>query len=200
MVDCKIHIGIYEPSHIIFEGLAGVLHKSNTHYRIIKLNDFNDINSFIDENMLNVIIINPNYVQINKKEFLSLKRKVQRLYWIGLIYSYFDKELLAQFDTTIQISDTREQIDLTIDKLIQADCSCDQDHIHEQLTEREKDVLMQLVSGLANKEIADKLNISIHTVVSHRKNISQKTGIKSQSGLTIYAISNKMIDIDNLPQ
>ena len=59
------------------------------------------------------------------------------------------------------------------------------------------DVLIHLVHGLSNKEIADKLNISIHTVVSHRKNIIQKTGIKSQAGLTIYAISKKIISIDS---
>ena len=50
----------------------------------------------------------------------------------------------------------------------------------EPLSERETEVLEQLVNGLSNKEIADKLNISIHTVISHRKNITQKTGIKSQ--------------------
>jgi DNA-binding CsgD family transcriptional regulator len=59
------------------------------------------------------------------------------------------------------------------------------------------EVLIQLVHGLSNKEIADKLNISIHTVVSHRKNIIQKTGIKSQAGLTIYAISNKIVSLDS---
>jgi len=53
------------------------------------------------------------------------------------------------------------------------------------------------VKGFSNKEVADNLNISIHTVISHRKNISQKTGIKSQSGLTIYAISNKIILIED---
>jgi DNA-binding CsgD family transcriptional regulator len=58
-------------------------------------------------------------------------------------------------------------------------------------------VLKLLVQGSSNKEIADKLNISIHTVVSHRKNIIQKTGIKSQAGLTIYAISNKIISLDS---
>jgi DNA-binding CsgD family transcriptional regulator len=57
------------------------------------------------------------------------------------------------------------------------------------------EVLKLVVAGMQNKEIADKLFISVHTVVSHRKNISQKTGIKSQAGLTIYAISNKVIDI-----
>jgi DNA-binding NarL/FixJ family response regulator len=64
------------------------------------------------------------------------------------------------------------------------------------LSERETEVLIQLVKGLSHKEIADKLNISIHTVTSHRKNIIEKTGIKSLSGLTIYAITKKIIPLE----
>ncbi|HCE59175.1 MAG TPA: DNA-binding response regulator, partial [Prolixibacteraceae bacterium] len=50
----------------------------------------------------------------------------------------------------------------------------------------------------SNKEIADVLNISIHTVMSHRKNIMQKTGIKSQAGLTVYALTNNILNVDSL--
>ena len=67
----------------------------------------------------------------------------------------------------------------------------------EILTERETDVLKHLADGKSNKEIADKLNISINTVITHRKNISQKTGIKSVSGLTIYAVVQNLISLDN---
>lgn len=55
------------------------------------------------------------------------------------------------------------------------------------LSEREKDVLALVAKGLSSKEIADKLNISLHTVNSHRKNIVKKTNIKSVAGLTMYA-------------
>ena len=53
-------------------------------------------------------------------------------------------------------------------------------------------------SLLMNKEIADQMNISIHTVISHRKNITRKTGIKSVSGLTVYALLNNLIDEKDL--
>ncbi len=68
----------------------------------------------------------------------------------------------------------------------------------EELSEREKEVLIEVVNGLSNKEIADKLFISIHTVISHRKNISRKLNIHSPAGLTIYAIVNKLVDIEKL--
>ena len=66
-----------------------------------------------------------------------------------------------------------------------------------ELTEREIDVLRLLLAGNSNKEVADKLNISTHTVISHRKNITSKTSIKSLAGLTIYAIQNGIIEMSD---
>ena len=65
----------------------------------------------------------------------------------------------------------------------------------EELSDRERDVLIQVVRGLSNKEIADVLCISQHTVVSHRKHITRKLNIHSTAGLTIYAIVNHLIDL-----
>lgn len=62
-----------------------------------------------------------------------------------------------------------------------------------ELSERERQTIAALARGLSNKEIADKLNISIHTVVSHRKNIIRKTGIRTAQGLTLYAFINDLI-------
>ena len=67
-----------------------------------------------------------------------------------------------------------------------------------ELSERENDVLVQIVKGLSNKEIADVLCISVHTVITHRKNITRKLHIHSTAGLTIYAIVHKLIDLNNL--
>ncbi len=67
-----------------------------------------------------------------------------------------------------------------------------------ELTIREKDVIRHVAIGYSNKEIADRLNISIHTVISHRKNITEKLNIRSISGLTVYAIMNKLIDLTDI--
>lgn len=69
---------------------------------------------------------------------------------------------------------------------------------NSKLTIRETDVLREVSKGLTNKEIADKLHISIHTVISHRKNITAKLGIKSISGLTVYAIINNIVDTNTI--
>lgn len=65
----------------------------------------------------------------------------------------------------------------------------------EALSEREKDVVVSLVQGMSNKEIADHLCISTNTVITHRRNIARKLQIHSPAGLTIYAIVNKLVDI-----
>lgn len=66
------------------------------------------------------------------------------------------------------------------------------------LSAREIEVLKLITKGLINKEIADKLNISLTTVISHRKNITEKLGIKSVSGLTIYAVMNGYVEADSI--
>ena len=72
---------------------------------------------------------------------------------------------------------------------------------HEEthhLSPREIEVLTLITKGLINKEIADKLNISLTTVISHRKNITEKLGIKSVSGLAIYAVMHGYVEADRI--
>ena len=67
-----------------------------------------------------------------------------------------------------------------------------------ELSDREKEILVSVAQGLLNKEIADKHHISINTVITHRKNITRKTGIRTVPGLTVYAILNNLIDINSI--
>lgn len=68
----------------------------------------------------------------------------------------------------------------------------------EELTPREKLILRHVALGKTNKEIASDLFISAHTVISHRKNITRKLDIKSVSGLTVYAILNGIIKMEDI--
>ena len=70
--------------------------------------------------------------------------------------------------------------------------------VEHELSAREIEVLVLITKGLINKEIADKLNISLTTVITHRKNITEKLGIKSVSGLTIYAAMNGYVEADRI--
>ena len=67
-----------------------------------------------------------------------------------------------------------------------------------ELTPRERDIVIGVVKGMTNKEIADKLFISINTVTTHRRNIVKKPDIHSASGLTVYAIMNKLVSLEEI--
>ena len=68
----------------------------------------------------------------------------------------------------------------------------------DALSDRERDVMISLVQGMSNKEIAEHLCISINTVITHRRNIARKLQIHSPAGLTIYAIVNGLVDISSV--
>ena len=68
----------------------------------------------------------------------------------------------------------------------------------KMLSDREIEVLSLIVQGFINKEIADRLNIGLTTVITHRKNIMEKLGVKSVSALTIYAVMNGYVDINKI--
>ncbi len=68
----------------------------------------------------------------------------------------------------------------------------------DSLSEREKEIVVCVAKGMANKEIADKLCLSINTVTTHRRNIARKLSIHSSAGITIYAIVNKLVTLDEV--
>ncbi|MGV8138967.1 MAG: response regulator transcription factor [Mangrovibacterium sp.] len=197
MDKCRINIALVEPSQIICEGLTTILLKAESHNRIFRFDSLDEMISAIPTHRINLALINPALAKDNIPDFIQKRNSAQLNAWIGILYTLHDRDVLTLFDATIHITDSSEQIAETIHQLSVNKCHCSNCHRSESLTSREIDILRQITLGLSNKEIADKLNISVHTVVSHRKNIICKTGIKSQAGLTIYAISNKIISLEN---
>lgn len=195
MIKIDKNIIIVEPSYIVAEGLSIILSAHYTDYRMYTVFTLAELQQRLVMDKPEFVLINPACIQNQVKEFQLIKKEQSEIYWIGVLYSIADQQLTALLDGMVYINDTPEKIIALIRSLKSStinDTALEQD----VLSEREADVLKLLVNGLSNKEIADKLNISIHTVISHRKNISIKTGIKSQSGLTIYAITQKLISLE----
>lgn len=115
---------------------------------------------------------------------------------IGAINAAYSQEILDQFDTFFTINDNPGQIVRKIRDYAASERldETPKDGDQNVLSSREKEILSEVAQGLTNKEIADKLNISVFTVTTHRKNISQKLGIRSIAGLTVYAVMNHIID------
>jgi DNA-binding CsgD family transcriptional regulator len=91
----------------------------------------------------------------------------------------------------IYLNDTKQEIIIKLNNTINP-CQPEQ-QVENNLSDREKDVIRLVAKGLTNKEIAEMLHLSIHTVITHRKNITGKLGIKTISGLSIYAFLNGII-------
>ena len=181
---------------MIFEGLAAIFLKSGLKPLVSKADTLDEIQQLHLKRSCDIVVISPGLIQNNVKSYQTLKNQFENTHWIGVVYAYNDPNLLALFDAVITISDTSEVIVATVGKMLNTFNPKEPD----VLSDREIEVLKLLASGLANKEIADKLNISINTVTTHRKNISQKTGIKSVSGLTIYAVVKKLVTLENLSE
>lgn len=98
----------------------------------------------------------------------------------------------------LNASDTQEAIIDQLQHLFDADEKLSPPEKNKDLSARETDVLKLIVKGHTNKDIADELSISLNTVLTHRKNITAKLGIKTVSGLTYYAIMNGLAPADRI--
>jgi DNA-binding NarL/FixJ family response regulator len=192
-----IYIAIVEPSRIIFQGLVSMITDTGRNFHIFHAADLTALQHLSARNPPDLVILNPSFLQSDLKTFQTFRNEQPAVKWIGIVYSFFDQRLLALLDGTISINELQHSIIGVIQQVIKSPKAQDPDSAQESLSDRETEVLQLLVTGLANKEIADKLNISTHTVITHRKNISIKTGIKSVSGLTLYAVVKGFISVDH---
>ncbi len=193
-------IVIVEKSKIIREGLAAMLYNHELCSKVVCLEDFGEWNMLIKNTVPNLIIISPEAMYEGKDKIRYKYKLSEDILFVGLIYRYYNyKEVTELFNDVIFITDSE---DVIVNKLknLSSHTNENSSSSNEKLTDREKDVLKLLLRGLANKEVADQLSISPHTVVSHRKNIIEKTGIKSLSGLAVYAILNNIADMEDLKQ
>ena len=102
-------------------------------------------------------------------------------------------ECLPCYDFILPEDSQKEILDKLHSFLIETDPEIINGANDIQLSDREQDILKTVALGYSNKEIADELCISINTVITHRKNITEKLGIKTIAGLTVYAMLNGII-------
>lgn len=108
-----------------------------------------------------------------------------------------DEDQQRQYDGVIGLMDTPPAIIKKVRAALEDRTEAPRSE-GEELSQREKEILICVAKGMLNKEIADLYNISIYTVITHRKNITRKTGIKTVAGLTVYALLNNLIDMNSV--
>ena len=188
---------ICEASEIITIGLAEIIDSMAQFDVVLRLDSPERLSEKITASDANLLIIDPALLGFHNKDFLSqLSKEHPQVTVIAFVTSYLDHSMLTPYSGVIEINDTRSKIISKMNEFAQNETTKNADDV--ELSKRETDVLVAVAKGMMNKEIADQMNISIHTVISHRKNITRKTGIKSVSGLTVYALLNNLIDEKDL--
>lgn len=192
---------IIEPSTIVFAGLQSIIERMHIAESIYHVTELDTITPKLAQLRADIIIVNTAVFGFHKNlSIKSIFKDCTHASIIAFVSQYSDSQFLKQFDDIIDIYDDAQTISAKIRHIIEQDTIDITETDTTELSEREQEVLIAVVKGLINKEIASTLNISIHTVMSHRKNITRKTGIKSISGLTVYALFNNLIKQEDVQQ
>lgn len=184
----RYRIAIVEPSVIIAQGVASIL-RSSGEADVVAI--YPTLRAYADR--LNAKDVEVVVVGSQVAVGAQLRSELQGVSVVLLSTTVVDEDVLRQVDGVINIYDDEATLMRKLRTAVEQGETNPYSDSHD-LSERERDVLILVAKGMANKEIADRLNISIHTVMSHRKNITHKTGIKSVAGLTVYALLNNLLD------
>ena len=186
---------IAEPSPIISSGLSAFFNDMNQITVASVVDNIEDLQDKIIVHNPDILIINPMMLGYMINNFVrQISQNYPNVNRVALVTSYIDKNILKDFKEVIELSDNKQKV---INKILNLQNNNDESASQNEsvdLSNREIDVLVCVAKGMTNKDISDMLNISIHTVITHRKNIVKKTGIKSVSGLTVYALLNNLVE------
>lgn len=116
---------------------------------------------------------------------------------LAILSSATDAGFTQDYEGQIYLTDKTAEVEQKISAAVSVNANETRGD-GEELSAREKEILVCVAKGMLNKEIADYYNISIYTVITHRKNITRKTGIKTVAGLTVYALLNNLIDMNSM--
>lgn len=194
-----IRIGVAETSVIIRSGLTLALKRlPNIKIQPIELLSPEALQDCLHTQSPDILVVNPafgGYFDVSRFREEAGDAKIRL---VALVSSFIDTALLSKYDDSISIFDDLELLSGKIKRLQDIKPEEEPGEGQEVLSQREKEIVVCVVKGMTNKEIAERLYLSIHTVITHRRNISKKLQIHSAAGLTIYAIVNKLVALSEV--
>lgn len=192
-----IHIAIAESSVIVRLGLVAVLKRIPTFsVQCIEISTQEALQHCMEAHAPEILIVNPQFEGWFQLEAFKNTYNTGEMKVMALVSSMVDSNQLKDYDETINLFDDLDNIDKKLAQILNVLNEDDNDQ--DALSQREKEIIGCVVKGMTNKEIADQLFISVHTVITHRRNITRKLQIHSAAGLTIYAIVNKLVDLSDV--
>ena len=186
---------IAEPSPIISSGLISYLEDISQINIVTAVDNIDDLKDKMQLHSPDILVVNPMMIGLyNDGLMRQLVQEYPSTYFVALVSTCVDKTFLRYFKETVELFENKQKV---VNKILNLINNSDESNSQVEsfdLSNRETDVLVCVAKGMSNKDISDMLNISVHTVVTHRKNIVKKTGIKSVSGLTVYALLNNLVE------
>ncbi|TKG95743.1 response regulator transcription factor [Puteibacter caeruleilacunae] len=191
-------IAIIAAQHFIYRlGIKTITGVIGVDLDVYEASSFLEIKEYLTNQSCDFIIIDEHILEADKNDLQSLKLLCPQCKYLVFCDSLNSR---CEHPHAIHPTDSQKK---TLEKLQKfffepEEDNESQDPTTDILSEREIEVLKKIALGYANKEIADLLYISINTVITHRKNITEKLGIKTIAGLTVFAIMNNFIKPDDV--
>lgn len=202
MSNCKnepLRVVVAETSVIVRSGVVAVLKRlPGLHVRPVEVASPEALENCLHMDTPDILLVNPTFGGwFHMEEFRSdpVHASVK---CVALNCHITDASVLQAYDESITLHDDVDTLVAKLKSVIVTDeeeSSSSALPDTEALSLREREIVICVVKGMTNKEIADRLYLSVHTVNTHRRNIARKLEIHSAAGLTIYAIVNKLVDL-----
>lgn len=194
-----IRVAIAESSVIVRGGLTAAFKRlSAIKIQPIEVLSKEALQDCLRMQLPDMLVVNPTFGDYFDVARFKEEMGDRKIRLIALVTSFVDQSLLSKYDEAISIFDDLDTLSRKLSGLLEVE---DEEEVvdgQDVLSQREKEIVVCVVKGMTNKEIAESLYLSIHTVITHRRNISKKLQIHSSAGLTIYAIVNKLIAISEV--
>jgi DNA-binding NarL/FixJ family response regulator len=186
------NIILAEPSYLLRLGLVQILDEINISSNVYEFSNLDNALQSLNQNYIHVFFVNPGLDDYDPAKMVQIKADSPNIKIVAL--SKQDAQMPGFFDGLISLADCKSELYKKMDRIFKSAQVQMPESSNDRLSQREITILTLVAQGFTNQEIADKSFISAHTVISHRKNISRKLGIKTVAGLTVYAILNNLID------
>ena len=183
----RLKVAIIEPSTLVAEGIEAIVRRSADYDVVCNVRSMSEY-QLSRGGDAEVVFVALKYAHEDMGSAVK----------IGIQTSLVEAEALRSVGAVVSLYTSEDELHRVLRESLEAPAPVANFSDSHELSERERDVLVLVAKGYTNKEIATELFISPHTVISHRKNIVHKTGIRSVAGLTVYAVLNKLIDSEQL--
>ena len=197
-----LKIAIAETSVIIRSGLAAVLKRlPNLSVQPVEIATPESLAHYMRMHTPDILIANPTFGGWLDLPAFKVAHPKGHTRYMALVSTVIEPNALKAYDGHFSICDDTDAIAAQINHLLHTGEEEEEaGNGQEVLSQREKEIVTCVVKGMTNKAIADQLFLSVHTIITHRRNIARKLQIHSPAGLTIYAIVNKLVALEDIKE